>query len=219
MIWDWAFAYSILPNLFAGLWVTVKAVAVGMTLALLLGLVWALGRRARRRWIAWPCAGVVEFVRSTPLLVQLYFFYFVLPETGLVMSAFLTGSLTLGLHYSCYMSEVYRAGINGIPKGQWEAAQALSLSRYQVYRHIILPQAIPPVIPALGNYLIAMFKDTPLLLVITVVEVLRQAYLIGKETFRYIEPITLVGLIYLVLSLLSGVFIAYLERRFQLERV
>lgn len=212
-MWDWDFALSIVPELARGLWVTLQAVFFGMAIALVLGLVWAVARRTHRRIVAWPASVLVEFVRSTPLLVQLYFFYYLPVQAGIVIDVFATGVLALGLHYSCYTAEVYRAGIEGVPRGQWEAARALNLTRGQTYRHVILPQAIPPILPALGNYLIALFKDTPLLSAITVLEILRRAEIIGKETFRFLEPFTLVGLTYLVLSLLSSRLVAKLEER------
>ncbi len=213
MIWDWQFTWSILPEILRGLGVTLQAVAWGTAIALVLGLVWTLARRSRRRLVAWPAAVVVELVRSTPLLVQIYFLFYVLPEAGMTLSPLLTGVLALGLHYSCYTAEVYRAGIDAVAKGQWEAATALGLSRAQTYRHVILPQAIPPVIPALGNYVIAMFKDAPLLSAITVLGILQRAKIIGNETFRYLEPLTIVGVIFLVLSLAAGLAVSYLNRR------
>lgn len=213
MIWDWQFTWSILPEILGGLAVTLQAVAWGTAIALVLGLGWTLARRSPNRWIAWPVAFVVEFVRSTPLLVQIYFLFYVLPEAGVTLSPLLTGVLAIGLHYSCYMSEVYRAGIDAVARGQWEAATALGLSRAKTYRYVVLPQAIPPIIPALGNYVIAMFKDAPLLSAITVLGILQRAKIIGNETFRYLEPLTIVGLVFLLLSLLSGFAISYLERR------
>jgi polar amino acid transport system permease protein len=149
------------------------------------------------------------------LLVQLYFLFYVLPSLGLALSPLTTGILGLGLHYAAYCSEVYRAGIESIPRGQWEAATALNLGRFTTTFKVILPQAIPPVVPALGNYLVAMFKDTPLLSAITVLEMLQQAKILGSESFRYIEPLTLVGLAFLVMSLLAAVAIRALERRFK----
>src|SRR5690606_141235 len=133
-----------------GLWVTLSAVAWGMLMALTLGLAWAVCRRSPSRLVSWPATAFVEFVRSTPLLVQLYFLFYGLPSVGLTLSPFLTGVFALGLHYSSYTSEVYRAGLNAVPKGQWQAAKALNLSRRQTYQHIIFPQAIPPILPALG---------------------------------------------------------------------
>jgi polar amino acid transport system permease protein len=213
MIWNWEFAASILPEILRGLGVTLLAVVLGMAIALVLGLVWTLARRSESGLIAWPVAGWVEFVRSTPLLVQIYFLFYVFPTIGIVLSPLVAGVLALGIHYSCYTSEVYRAGINAIASGQWEAARALNFSRWQTYRYVILPQAIPPIIPALGNYLIAMFKDVPLLSAITVLEMLQRAKMIGNETFRYLEPFTIVGVLFLALSFLSGFVVNHLERR------
>ncbi|MEQ8762350.1 MAG: ectoine/hydroxyectoine ABC transporter permease subunit EhuD [Planctomycetota bacterium] len=212
MTWDTDFAISILPELMRGLWVTIQAVALGMSIALVLGLGWALARRSPRRFLAWPASAFVEVVRSTPLLVQIYFLYYALPSIGLRLSAFPTGVLALGLHYSTYATEVYRAGIESVPRGQWEASRAVNLTRAETYRHVILPQAIPPVVPALGNYLIAMFKDTPMLSAITVLEILRRSQIIGKESFRFLEPLTIVGIAYLLLSLLSARLVSRLER-------
>lgn len=217
-MWDWGFAVRILPELFRGLAVTMEAVVLGMLLALTVGLVWAILRRVKIRVLSWPAGFIVEFVRSTPLLIQLFFIFYSLPLIGITLSPMVTGVLTLGLHYSSYTSEVYRAGIEGVPRGQWEAAKALGLNRFETYRHVVLPQAIPPVIPALGNYLIAMFKDTPMLSAITVLEVLQRAMIIGKESFRFLEPLTMVGVMYLVLSLLSGILVHHMEFRLKLER-
>lgn len=210
--WSWDVARDCLPELLRGLVITLEAVALGMLIALVLGLAWAIARRSHRRAIAWPVTVIVEIVRSTPLLVQLFFLYYaVLPAIGIASGPLVTGALALGLHYSCYTAEVYRAGLEGVPRGQWDAAQALHLSRTATYRHVILPQAIPPIIPALGNYLIAIFKDTPLLSAITVVEILQRALNYGSEHFRYLEPLTLVGLFYLALSLVAGSIVHRLE--------
>jgi len=214
VIWDWDFSLEILPDLLRALLVTVEATVLGMALALVLGLVWAIARRARHRLISLPTYWVVEFIRSTPLLVQIYFLFFVLPDAGIRLSPLTAGVVALGLHYSAYTAEVYRAGIDGVPRGQWEAALALDMSPWHLWRAVILPQAIPPVIPALGNYLVAMFKDTPLLAAITVLELLQTAKLIGAETFRYLEPLTLVGVLFLAISLLASRFVYVLEARF-----
>jgi polar amino acid transport system permease protein len=214
MVFDWQYALEILPELLNGFWITLQATWWGMLLALLLGLGWALLRRSALCGVALISGWIIEFIRSTPLLVQLYFLFFVLPDFGLILSPFLTGVLGLGLHYSTYTAEVYRAGIEGVPKGQWEAAMALNMTRSHTWKAIILPQAIPPVIPALGNYLVAMLKETPLLAAITVMELLQAAKLAGAETFRYLEPLTLVGVLFLAVSLLFSQFIRKLEAHF-----
>lgn len=217
MIFDWGYVWEVAPRLAEGLVVTIQATLVGMAVALTLGLVLALARRSRHRLVSWPTGVLVEFVRSTPLLVQIYFLFYVLPDAGLRLSPLATGVLALGLHYAAYCSEVYRAGLESVPKGQWEAAVALNLTRWRTMKDIIIPQAIPPVVPALGNYLVAMFKDTPLLSAITVLEVLQTPKLIGSETFRYVEPLTLVGVLFLVLSLLSAALIRWVEGRLRME--
>lgn len=214
-IFDWSFALEILPTLGSALVVTVQATLLGMLVAVTLGLVLAMLRRSRLHIVSLPVGFVIEFVRSTPLLVQMYFLFYVLPLTGMRMSPLATGILALGLHYATYCAEVYRAGIEAVPRGQWEAATALNLSRWRTAVDVVLPQAIPPVVPALGNYLVAMFKDTPLLSAITVVELLQQSKMIGSATFRYTEPLTLVGLLFLALSLVAAWGVRGLEARLQ----
>jgi polar amino acid transport system permease protein len=213
VIWDWQYALDSLPVLASGLKITIEATLLGMLLALVAGLILALARRSQFTLLCWPAAFIVEFIRSTPLLVQIYFLFYVLPGFGMTMSPLATGILALGLHYAAYCSEVYRAGIESIPRGQWEAARALNLNRFTTTFKVILPQAIPPVVPALGNYFVAMFKDTPLLSAITVLEMLQQAKILGSETFRYIEPLTLVGVAFLVMSLVAAAGIRVLERK------
>jgi polar amino acid transport system permease protein len=213
--WDSQFALEILPQILRALGLTVLITFLGTGIAMLLGLVFAILRRSRRRLVSAPAHALVEFVRDTPLLVQLYFLYFViLPDLGLSLSALVTGIIGIGINYSAYTAEVYRAGIEGVPRGQWEAARALNFSPVRVWTSVILPQAIPKVIPALGNYLIAMFKDTPILASIGVVEMLQRAQLIGSETFRYLEPMTIVGGLFLLLSYPSSRLLARVEARF-----
>lgn len=214
-IFDWSFALEILPTLGSALVITIQATVLGMLVAVTLGLVLAMLRRSRLRIVSMPTAFFIEFVRSTPLLVQMYFLFYVLPLTGAQMSPLMTGIVALGLHYATYCAEVYRAGIEAVPRGQWEAATALNMSRWRMAVGVVLPQAIPPVVPALGNYLVAMFKDTPLLSAITVVELLQQSKMIGSATFRYTEPLTLVGLLFLALSLVAAWGVRGLEARLQ----
>ncbi|MCC6696759.1 MAG: ectoine/hydroxyectoine ABC transporter permease subunit EhuD [Candidatus Hydrogenedentes bacterium] len=208
---DWSIALETLPALLSALRITAFATVLGMLAAAVLGLVWAIARRSPKRMVSSLAGLAVEFIRSTPLLIQIYFLFYVLPEIGIVMSPMFTGVIALGLHYSAYLSEVYRAGVEGVPKGQWEAARALNLGRLETWRLVILPQALPPVVPAMGNYLIAMFKDTPMLSAITVLELLQTAKVIGAERFRYLEPLTLVGLLFLLLSLGASLLVRWGE--------
>src|SRR5690606_22515849 len=153
------------------------------------------------------------------LLVQLYFLFYVLPDIGILLSPLVAGVIGLGLHYGTYTAEVYRAGIDNVPRGQWEAAKACNLNPTQTWTHVILPQAIPPMIPALANYFIAMFKETPLLSAITVLELMNQAKSIANSNYRYIEPMTLVGVFFLVISIFSVFGLRWLERKYgRIER-
>lgn len=213
-MWDWSFTFEILPVLGRAAIVTVEATALGFVIAATLGLVLASVR------LAFPSAGIVitilvELIRSTPLLIQIFFLYFVLPKAGIVMDAFTAGVTAIGIHYAAYCSEVYRAGFESVPRGQWEASIALNLSPWSTFKDIILPQALPPVVPALGNYLIALFKETPLLSAIAVLELMQTAKTIGSETFRYTEPVTLVGVFFLLMSLVSAGMVRMLESRLQ----
>lgn len=211
MLWDWSYTFSILPDLLAAAVITIEATLLGFVLAAVLGLVLAILRMLGPIFSG-PASVFVEVVRSTPLLIQIFFIYFVLPKFGVTIDAFTAGVLALGIHYATYCSEVYRAGIEAIPRGQWEAAVALNLGLATTFKDIILPQAIPPVVPALGNYLVALFKETPLLSAIAVLELMQTAKIMGSETFRYTEPITLVGLLFLIMSLVSAALIRQVER-------
>lgn len=207
-----AYALSILPILGIGLVVTIEAALAGFAIALVLGLVWCLLRRSRSIFISWTVAAVVEFIRDTPLLVQLFFLYYVLPDYGVTMPAFLTGALALGLQYSAYTSEVYRGGFDAVPKGQWEAAIALNMSRFRIYRDIVVPQAVPRIMPSMGNYAVSMLKETPVLSVVTVLDMLNLANMIGDRTFEYLVPLSLVGIIFPIMTTICSAGIHGLER-------
>ena len=200
MIWDWAFAISIVPFLLEGLWVTVQVTIAGMAIALVLGLAVAVVRFSRVPVLHRFFGFYVQFIRGTPLLVQAYFAFYVLPAYGLKFSPLITGIIVIGINYSAYTAEVYRAGIQSVPRGQWEAATALSLPLRQRWQYVILPQAVRDVIPALGNYLVQMFKDSAILSAITVFELLGHATAIGSSSYRYLEPLTLAGILFMVVS-------------------
>jgi polar amino acid transport system permease protein len=215
-IWDWNYTLEILPVLAKATIVTIEATFLSFFIAAILGLVLAILRMGGPV-VSWLASAVVELVRSTPLLIQIFFIFFVLPGFGIVLDAFTCGIIALSLHYGCYCSEVYRAGLEAVPRGQWEACTALNLNSWNTFKNVILPQAIPPIVPVLGNYLVALFKDTPLLSAIAVLELVQTAKILGSENFRYTEPMTLVGLIFLVLSLISSAGIRWLERRLNLR--
>ncbi|MEV4946034.1 ectoine/hydroxyectoine ABC transporter permease subunit EhuD [Streptomyces sp. NPDC053755] len=213
MNWDWSAVADFMPRFWEGLLVTLQVLVLGSLISFTLGLVWALGFRARSRFVRWPVHAVTEFVRTTPLLVQLFFLFFVLPEWGVQFSALTTGTLAIGLHYSTYTAQVYRAGIDAVPAGQWEAATALSLPRHRTWLTVILPQALRRIAPALGNYVIAMLKDTPLLAGISVLELLQQSRLESAATFQYTEPLTVVGVAFVLIAYPASLLVRTLERR------
>ncbi|MDV7221277.1 ectoine/hydroxyectoine ABC transporter permease subunit EhuD [Streptomyces prunicolor] len=213
MKWDWNAVSEFMPYFWDGLKVTLQILVLGSLISFVLGLVWALLMRTPTRWVRWPVGIVTEFVRDTPLLVQLFFLFYVLPEWGLTFSALTTGVFAIGLHYSTYTMQVYRAGIEAVPVGQWEAATALNLPVRRTWTAVILPQAIRRVIPALGNYVIAMLKDTPILMVITVLELMGQARLFSQDHYQFTEPITVIGVAFILISYPASLLIRALERR------
>lgn len=218
MEWDWNVAMDVMPRLASGLVVTVQATFVGAFLAYVLGLFVAILKMSRLASVRMVTYWTSEFIRRTPLLVQLYFLFYVLPDIGIFLSPFMAGVIGLGLHFSTYTSEVFRAGIENVPKGQWDAARALNYSPVQTWKDVILPQAIPPMIPPLANYLIVMFKETPLLAAITVVELFNAANIYSNSHYKYLEPMTLVGLFFLLVSVPSAIAAIKLEKRFSTRR-
>ncbi|MFD5283515.1 ectoine/hydroxyectoine ABC transporter permease subunit EhuD [Streptomyces rubrogriseus] len=213
MKWDWSAVSDFMPHFWDGLLVTLQILVLGSLVSFGLGLVWALLMRVPSRWVTWPVGVVTEFVRNTPLLVQLFFLFYVLPEWNITFSALTTGVVAIGLHYSTYTMQVYRAGIEGVPVGQWEAATALNLPLARTWTAVILPQAIRRVVPALGNYVISMLKDTPLLMAITVLEMLGEARLFSQQNFQFTEPLTVIGVAFIIISYLASLALRALERR------
>ncbi|GAB5900933.1 MULTISPECIES: ectoine/hydroxyectoine ABC transporter permease subunit EhuD [Mycolicibacterium] len=214
MIWDWHFAAEIFPKIVLdGLRITLGATVFGSIVAYALGLALALLRRSPVAVVRTATWAFIEFIRSTPLLVQIFFLFFVLPSVGLKFDPLVTGVIAIGVHYSAYTAEVYRAGIEAVPAGQWEAAVALNLPVRRTWTAVILPQAVPRVLPALGNYTISMLKETPLLLTIGVLDIVGAANQVGSRAFRYVEPITIAGVLFLVLSYSASLLVRWMERR------
>ena len=205
------------PPLMRGTALTIFLTVASFAFALVLGLVLALARLNRRRWYLYkPAQGFVELVRGTPLLVQLFYLYFVLPFVGITMNPILTGVLGLGINYGAYMSEVYRAGIEAIDRSQWEAAHALAMPTPLILRIVVLPQAFRIVIPPMGNYLVSLFKDTAIVATISIRELLFSARLLAAETFQYFAIFTAVLVIYFAISYPASRGVAWLERRMRI---
>ncbi|MFF8912090.1 ectoine/hydroxyectoine ABC transporter permease subunit EhuD [Streptomyces sp. NPDC015032] len=206
---DWNAAGDALPLVLRGFEVTLLATVLGTLVAAVLGLAIAVAGRAPSRFVTVPVRVLMEFIRSTPLLVQL------VGAAALFTSVepLVIGIVVLGIHYATYTSEVYRAGIDGVPKGQWEACRALSLTPRRTWQAVILPQAVRKVLPALGNYAISMFKETPFLAVITVQEMVFEARKYGADHFAYTEAFTLAGLVFLIASYPTSLLMRKLEKR------
>ena len=210
--WRWDFAYEILPKMLWATLNTIMAAGIGYAIAVVVGLIFLIGQRTPYKVINIIVREIVEFIRSTPLLIQLFFLYFVGPQFGIILSAWVTAMITIGLHFGTYLSEVYRGALEGVPKSQWEACRALNFKPTYTYRKIILPQAFPIAIPGMGNYLVGIFKDTPLLSTIGVAELFHAATSVGGEHYRYLEPYSMVGIIFLILSVPAAIGIRKLER-------
>ena len=214
MEWSWTRALEYFWRIVEFLPVTFEATALIMLLGMTVGLVFAIGKRSRFSWVRVVVDGFAEFLRRTPVLIQLYFVFYVLPDIGITLSALTSGVIALGIYKGSYISEVYRAGIDAVPKGQWEAARILNIPTYKIWWHVILPQAVPPMIPPLGNFLLLAYKESALLSLIGVIEIMGMARIIGIETYRFLEPITVAGLIFLMICLPSSYALRRLEKRY-----
>ncbi len=194
-----------------GLGLTIFLTLVTMVLATALAIPLALGRLSQVRLARWPANVFVEFMRATPLILQLIYIYYVLPSAGIKLDP-LTAAITgLSLHYSAYLSEVFRGGIQSIQKGQSEAALSLGLSRWLAFRKVILPQATRVVLPTLGNYLISLFKDTSLASVVTVQELMFSGQIIAARNFQYFTIYTVTAILYFAVCYPSGLAVRSLE--------
>ncbi|MBO1751054.1 ABC transporter permease subunit [Actinotalea sp. BY-33] len=208
--WDWEAAGEAFPVLLRSfVEITLLLTVVGTIIAAVLGLIWALALRELPTPIAKVLAWVLDVIRMTPLPLQAFFLYYVFVQLDVMTIAY----IVLGVHYSTYMAESYRAGIESIRKGQWEAATALSLPKGRTWRAVIIPQALRATLPSLGNWSIAMFKDTPFLIVIGVAEMVTQARRFGANEFTYVEAFTIAGLIFLAASYPTAVLMRRMEKK------
>ncbi len=198
--------------LLGGLLITVELTFVVITLSLVCALVVALAGMSRLAPLRWLVKAYVEVMRGTPLLLQLIYVYYVLPEIGIRLDAFTAGVLALTLNYSAYISEVYRSGIQAIAKGQHDAAAALGMTHALAMRRIILPQAIRIVVPTLGNYFIGLFKDTALCSAVSIQELVFTAQVHAALNFQYFTLYTVVAAMYFVVSFPAARLVDYLER-------
>ena len=214
MKFDLDFAFSVTPMILTGLGTTLWIAIAASLCAAVLGFVLEILRRSNR-WVGYIMRFVIDVIRSTPVLVQLYFIFFVLPVYGLTLPAAASGVLGLAIYYSGYLAEVFKGGIDSIDTGQFEAGKALGLRRSDVIISIILPQMLRNVAAPMGNYFVSALKATPYLAVISVPEMLGIAMEVGSNSFRYAEPMVAVGIIFLILALCINYFVRLLERHLQ----
>lgn len=214
--WSWETFLDAFPIIITGINVTLGLTITSFILALIVGFVWLILESTPVKAFNFIVYWIREFIRSTPPIVQIFFLYYawpMVPYVGTSFTPFIAAMLALGIHFSTYVSEVYRSGIDSVDKGQWEASTALNLSLKDKWFNVVLPQALPPTIPMLGNYLIILFKEVPLAATIGVVGILSIARSYGADTWSYLEPLTIVAILFLVLSYPSALLVRMLENK------
>jgi polar amino acid transport system permease protein len=212
MGFDLAFALSSVPTILGAIGTTLLVAVLSSLGAAALGFGWEMTRRGGGP-AGWMVRFVVDFIRATPVLVWLYFLYFVLPFYDVRLSALVVGVMGLSLYYSGYLAEVFKAGIDAIPKGQPEAAKALGLGRLDAVVFVIAPQMLRNIAAPMGNYFVSILKATPYLAVLAVPEMLGAAFDIASQTYRYAEPITVAAIVFLALALAISQAVKLLEAR------
>ena len=201
------------PFVIGGVGLTVLVSVVSIFFATLLALIGAMGRLSRNPYLSGVAGLYVSFARGTPLVVQIYFVYLALPQVGIVLPAIPAGIIALSFNYGAYMTEIFRAGIQAVPEGQREAAESLGMPERLVLRRIVLPQALRIVIPAIGNDFVAMLKDSSLVSLLAVEELLFRAQLVGRQNFRSLETLIIAAAVYWALTITFSFFQERLERR------
>lgn len=216
MNFDIQFALSMLPIALEAIPMTILVAISACIGASLLGFSLEMLRRSNR-YLGWFIRFVIDFIRSTPALVQIYFFYFVLPFYGVTMPALAVGIVGLSIYYSGYLAEVFKAGIEAIPSGQFEAAKAIGLNRLDATIFVIAPQMLRNIAAPMGSYFVGILKSTPYLAVIGVNEMLGASMQVASDTFRYGEPMAIVGIVFLILAVSIAQLVRLLEERLLLS--
>ena len=207
-------AREFLPILLQGCVTTIQLTFLALLLSTVLGFVLALMRLSPYAWLRAPAVTFITVIRGIPIIVQLFYIYFVFPEIGITVNAFQAGFIGLGVAYSAYQAENFRAGIEAVDHGQIEAAQSIGMRYWLVLRRVIMPQAIRITLPPYGNTMIMMLKDSSIASTITVAELTRQGQLIASSTFKNMTVFTLVALLYLTMSLPLTYLAHRLEKKF-----
>ncbi|VFR43821.1 amino acid ABC transporter, permease protein [plant metagenome] len=209
---------TLLPPLLQGLWVTVQITVGAALLAIPLAILSGLGRLSNQRFLRWPASVYVEVFRGTSALVQLFWFFFVLPLFGIQLPALLVGIVVLALNAGAYGAEVVRGAVMAVPAGQREAAVALNMTRAKIIRRIVLPQAIPAMLPPATNLMIELLKNTALVSLITITDLTFRGQLLRSETLKTVEVFGLMLLLYFAAALVITAGMRMLERRFKVGR-
>ncbi len=213
-IWDFTPVFANSGILAQGLLNTLKITGTALAFGVPLGLALALLRLSHRRWLSWPAGFVIEFFRTTPPLVQLFWFFFALPILIRVeMTPFVAAALTFSIQSSAFFAEVFRGGIVSIERGQWEASRAIGMTQGQAMRRIILPQAVRRMIPAFMERSIELMKTTTLVATVSYADLLFQANELAQKTFRPLEVFTVTALIYFFVIFAASLLVHRLERR------
>jgi len=209
----WRDAVEFLPILMNGVALTIVVTLGSLILSTILGLVWALMRVSGIGVLSGLSAGLINVIRGIPIIVLLFYLYFVMPDLGITLTALQAAILGLGIAYSAYQAENFRAGIEAIDKGQIEAAQAIGMGWWLTMRRVVLPQAVRIVLPPYGNIMIMMLKDSSQASTITVAELALQGKLIASSTFKNMSVFTLVALMYLTMSIPLILLVRHFEKR------
>ena len=206
-------AAEFLPILLQGVGLTIAVTVGSLILSTILGLVWALMRVSGVRVLSGLSAGLINLIRGIPIIVLLFYLYFVMPDFGIVLTALQAAILGLGIAYSAYQAENFRAGIEAVDKGQIEAAQTIGMSWWLTMRRVILPQAVRIALPPYGNIMIMLLKDSSQASTITVAELALQGKLIASSTFKNTSVFTLVALMYLTMSIPLILLVRHFEKK------
>jgi polar amino acid transport system permease protein len=206
-------AVEFVPILLQGVWLTIVVTVGSLALSTVLGLFWALLRVSGIGVLVGLSAGLINLIRGIPIIVLLFYLYFVMPDFGIALTALQASILGLGIAYSAYQSENFRAGIEAIDRGQIEAAQSIGMGWWLTMRRVVLPQAVKIVLPPYGNIMIMMLKDSSQASTITVAELALQGKLIASSTFKNTSVFTLVALMYLTMSIPLILLVRHFEKK------
>jgi polar amino acid transport system permease protein len=209
----WADIVGWLPDLWGGFLISLQVTFFSLLFGIPLGLLLALGVQSKMKPLRWTCLGVVEIGRGSPALVLLQFIYFGLPSTGLSVTSFVSAVVALAWCTGAYTSEIIRAGLDAVPQGQHEAANALGMSHVDGLRYIIVPQGLRVAIPALLGFSILVFQGTSLCFTIALQEIISRAYDIGNTTFFYFPALAVAGLFYAAVCIPASLLVTYVEHR------